>query len=138
MTELYARAVWPIHAVDGDTSDLVEDDGRRQYTVRRDRDLGIDTPEVHAADPLKRAEAAQAKLVRTQWFAEHLAHNTGTMRWPRIDGNLFSGFVEVPYFILRSEKPDTFDRWLSTITCQAGHSLQQALLDAGLAVEFKP
>ena len=135
--ELYWRPIWPVHEVDGDTSDYLEDDGRRQYAVRRDRDLGINTPELHAKSPKERDRALAAKAFRAHWYAEHLPCNTDTLSWPRMDGTLFAGYVDVPYFLLRSEKADAFDRWLSTIMCQAGHVLPQALLDAGLAVQFR-
>jgi hypothetical protein len=128
--------IWPVHSVDGDTSDFLEDDGRRAYSVRRDRDLGINTPEMHSADPEQRKRAIAAKAFRESWFGQHLICNQKTVSWPRLDGSLFSGYVEVPYFILRSEKPDAFDRWLSTIRCQLGHVLPQALLDAGYAEPF--
>lgn len=131
--ETYWRKIWPVHEVDGDTSDVLEDDGRRAYAVRRERDLGIDTPEMHAADPLVRARAAQAAIYRRAWFEEHIACNTLHDSWPRVDGQLFAGYVEIPYFLLDSRKPDSFDRWLSLIECQAGHSLADALLQAGLA-----
>ena len=136
MTDFFDRPVWPVHSIDGDTNDWLEDNGRREYAIRRDRDLGINTPELHAADPEVRAKAYAAKDFREHWLAEHAAHNSATLKWPKLDGTLFAEYVAVPYFVLRSEKPDSFDRWLSTIECQAGHSLQQALLDSGLAVPF--
>lgn len=138
MSDFYTRAIWPVHEIDGDTTRYLEDDGRRSYTVRTERDLGINTPELHDPDPTIRAKALDAKTYRRQWFITHLAHNTATLSWPRITGDLFAEFVEVPYFVLRSAKPESFDRWLSEIYCQAGHNLQQALLDAGLAVTFTP
>ena len=140
--ELFERAIWPIHSIDGDTTRYVEDDGRRSYTVRTERDLGINTPELHSPDPALRAKAIEAKQFREEWFAEHVQCNKRTISWPRIDANpaptLFSEFVEIPYFILRTASPDSFDRWLSTIRCQAGHTLQQDLLDAGLAELYTP
>ena len=144
MTDFFTRPVWPVRSIDGDTSDWLEDNGRREYAVRRDRDLGINTPEMHATDPEVRAKAVEAKQFREAWLIEHVAHNTATLKWPKLRENdfgqtamlLWAEYVAVPYFVLHSEKPDSFDRWLSTIECQAGHSLQQALLDAGLAVPF--
>ena len=136
MIELYQRAIWPVRDVDGDTLDYLEDDGRRSYAVRRERTLGINAPEIHAPDPAVRQQAAAAAAEAVHWFTEHLPCNKEFKSWPRLDGSVFSGYVEVPYFLLDSRKPDSFDRWLSVITCQAGHSLGQHLLDLGLAVPF--
>lgn len=133
----FQRRIWPMHEVDGDTSGYIEDSGRRTYTVWRDRDLGINTPELHASDPAVRQKAEAAKAFRLAWFRTHVACNIDRDSWPRLDGNLFADTVEIPYFLLDSHASDSFDRWLSIITCQAGHNLQIDLLAAGLAVPFK-
>ena len=134
--DLYTRAIWPVHSVDGDTWDYLEDTGRRDYVVRRDRTLGINTPELHARDTAVRARAQAARAAVPVWFNDHLACNTAVLWWPRIDGTLFGEYVAIHYFLLRSEKTEEFGRWLADTWCQAGHNLGQYLLSAGLADPF--
>src|SRR5215467_2869794 len=119
--DLYTRAAWPVHRVDGDTADFLEDDGRRSYTLRRERMLGINTPELHASDPDVRAKAQQATDFMHAWLIQHLPHNALTVSWPKIDGNIFSETIDIHYFLITSSKPDAFDRWLCILKCQSGH-----------------
>jgi endonuclease YncB( thermonuclease family) len=121
----FADSLWTYRctvrrAVDGDTVDAYIDAGFLNYRLERLRLLGINTPELHAADPAVRATALQAKAFTEQWLAEHQAH--GPSDWP---------------FLIRSAKSDAFGRWLADLQCPQEHSLNQALLDAGLAVPFK-
>lgn len=119
------RSARLIYVVDGDTIYVEIDGGHRVRSDQKLRLLGVNTPELHDPDLNIRARAQQAKAFTTTWLTEHQAHNTQSLSW---------GGREVFPFNVRSEKGDSFDRWLALVQCQLGHDLCQDLLDSGLAV----
>jgi micrococcal nuclease len=106
--------------IDGDTLDTVIDVGFRLTTEQRVRLLAVNTPELRARDPAERAAAQQARTFVVDWVAQHAAHAVRA-DWP---------------FVVHTEKSDVFGRYLAHFTCAAGHSLNDDLLAAGLAVPF--
>lgn len=103
-----------IRVIDGDTFSAILDLGHRTYLKRAVRLLGVNTPELNDTDQAKRLLAQSAKSFVALWFASH-PHGTSS-EWP---------------FSLRSEKPDSFGRFLAHVECCEGHSLSQSLIDDG-------
>lgn len=119
MRDHYWRACAVLRVVDGDTVDLEIDLGFRTYAEHRVRLLGIDAPELRGprAQPVP---ARAAMRFADDWLREHAPHGGG--RPP----HRFA-------FNLRSEKADSFGRYLGLVECRDGHSLTEALLEAGHA-----
>jgi endonuclease YncB( thermonuclease family) len=110
-----------VRVVDADTLQFVVDLGYYAYAEHRMRLLGVDTPEMNARDAATRARAVAATEFTTQWVALHIQHSDD-VEWP----------VNV-----RSQKADSFGRFLAHLECGQGHSLNQELLDAGHAIPFR-
>jgi micrococcal nuclease len=109
--------------IDGDTLDVYVDAGFRNYRSERLRLLGVNTPELRAANPEERLRAQAAKSFVEQWVQDHRAHAASEAPdWP---------------FAIRTEKSDSFGRFLCHLECAQGHPLNQALLDAGHATVFR-
>ena len=117
-----ARAV---RVVDGDTLDVTIDRGMHDYSVERLRLLGVNAPETNKA-ATRKAGLAAAEFVR-EWLAAHARELDGPVpgvdpeRWP---------------LIVRTEKSDTFGRYLADVECRAGHGLNAALVERGHAIPF--
>lgn len=62
---MYEYQAFPIHVVDGDTVDLRVDLGFGIARTDRFRLYGINTPELHAKDPLERERAVAAQVCLT-------------------------------------------------------------------------
>jgi endonuclease YncB( thermonuclease family) len=125
LMDQFWRAARIVRVVDGDTIDVEIDGGHRRRSDQRLRLLGINTPELHSPDPAQRQKAIEAQSFVIDWLLTHEAHNTVALTW---------GGREIYPYNVRSEKGDSFDRWLADVQCQEGHDLGQALLDSGLAV----
>ncbi len=113
-----------IRVVDGDTVDLVVDLGFHCSLTGRFRLLGIDTPELHAADPTLRARAVEAKA--------HLLASIGET-W---DGTTWAlRLTDVRH------DPDNFGRWLAVLwkhdDAAVEQNVNQDLISAGLAVPYR-
>lgn len=117
-----------VRVIDGDTL-VVDIDLGFYVTVRQTvRLVGINTPELHATDPMVRCEAQKAKEFVELWFQQQ---NESKMD-----------------LTLRSEKPistDKYGRWLARVTASPKGSplieaavLNNDLLHAELAVEYNP
>lgn len=110
--------------VDGDTAIMLVDLGynvRGQHSIRF---MGVDAPEKFSGPPEERDRGRQATRFVEEWFSTHQFHMAGNVGWP---------------FIIRSEKDhQTFGRYIGDIYCQQGHSLAQALVEAGQAVPDGP
>lgn len=111
----FIRRARVLGVVDGDTIDVQIDVGFYLTAVQRLRLLGVNTPELHAADPVTRDLAQQARQLTTTWVLDHV-HGVPDTGWP---------------YTIRTEKADAFGRYLAVVMCREGHSLAQALLDAG-------
>ena len=98
--------------IDGDTLDVMIDQGFRNYREERLRVLGIDTPELSRGNDESKALGLRAKN-----RVEELC-----------------GDAEV---IIRTEKGDSFGRWLATITLHDGRDLGTLLIREGLARPYK-
>ena len=111
----------PYGVVDGDTFYAHIDLGFRSYTEQIIRILGVNCPEMTGLTH----DAGMAAADYTEnWFFQHKHIPTGMyIAWP---------------FTLRSEKGDSFGRWLADIWCSEGHNLSQDLLDSGNALIFSP
>jgi endonuclease YncB( thermonuclease family) len=110
--------------VDGDTVDLMVDLGFYVAMQRRFRLLGLNAPEVNAADPAVRAAAAQAKAALV---------------------NLISGPSVAGQLRVRSAKDagDKYGRYLGTLlvvdsTGTEVLNVNDALLKGGYAVAYNP
>lgn len=107
------------HVVDGDTVDLVIDQGFKEYKRIRVRIHGIDTPE--------RGEDGYhaAKNYVLKWFIQD-----SDISW-------FGHELEFPLLFESIDgKLDNFGRYLGRIWGVKGTELGQCLLDEGLAKEY--
>ena len=117
MRDTYWRRARVVRVVDADTLQFVVDLGFYAYAEHRMRLLGVNAPEVHAKDPDERQRAAAATAFSTQWLVDHAPHCVDP-EWP---------------VSIRTEKADSFGRFLALLECGEGHSLNQELLDSGHA-----
>ena len=114
-TDPYIRRARWTKTVDGDTAHLVIDLGWYIYAEHSVRILGIDTPEIRGAT---RLEGLAAKEFSDAWYKSH-QHD---LEWP---------------LLIRSEKADSFGRFLADVECSVDHeNLAEILLDNGLAKEY--
>jgi len=97
---------------DGDTIDMLIDVGFRMYSRQRIRLLGVNTPELRGGG---KQEGQRFKTLTLDWVSVGLAHSS----------------EEFP-FIIRTEKSDSFGRYLAEVTRKCdGRSLNQYLLEQG-------
>ena len=123
MKDAYWRRFRLLRIVDGDTIHATVDLGFRCTTEQAIRLLGIDTPELHGHGAEEAAKAQAAKEFVEDWAREHRHVSPGWMvPWP---------------YLLRSEKGDSFGRWLGVVECAEGHVLNDDLLAAGHAVPYR-
>ncbi len=101
-----------INVVDGDTVDAEVDLGFTVWVKVRFRLYGIDTPEVNSKNPLERQKAQEAK----QFVEERLLNQTR---------------------IIQTYKTDKYGRWLAEIFIDGDLSINEALLNEGLASDYK-
>ena len=103
---------YPHGVYDGDTIDMLIDVGFKMYSRQRVRLLGVNTPELRGEN---KQEGERFKQLTLNWIA----------------GGLLISNEDFP-FIIRTEKSDSFGRYLATITRKCdGQSLTQYLLDQG-------
>ena len=102
-----------LHGVyDGDTIDMLIDVGFRMYSRQRIRVLGVNTPELRGSD---KQEGERFKQLTLGWMTVGLTRSS----------------EEFP-FIVRTEKSDSFGRYLAEVTRKCdGQSLTQYLLEQG-------
>lgn len=107
-----------LHGVyDGDTIDMLIDVGFGMYSRQRIRVLGVNTPELRGDD---KQEGQRFKQLTLDWMIEGWNFSNG----------------EFP-FIIRTEKSDSFGRYLADITRKSdSQSLTQYLLGKG-SPEYK-
>lgn len=116
----YIRRVTPQRVIDGDSIVVLLDLGFRTYTENTLRLLAVDTPELNSRDASTRQAAQEAKAFTMDWLDFHRLHrNDIDSRWP---------------FVTRSERLDSFGRFLGTLVCHQGHDLTAALIDSGHGV----
>lgn len=114
MIDTYWRSIAVERCVDGDTIDVVIDLGFRMSAIHRVRLLGLNTPE-------KKNETMQAGRDAQAW----------------VENWLLTHAHSLPKFFMRTEKADAFNRYLATIECCDGHSLNDELLASGHAVVWE-
>jgi micrococcal nuclease len=115
--EIFVYRARAVRVVDGDTCDLIVDLGFRMTTTQRFRLLGVDTPELHSKDTYERERAVAAMQALTSMLAQ------GTGDWP---------------LLIRTQKSDSFGRWLAEIWVENNSlHVNDALLAGGYAVPFK-
>ena len=117
--EYNARAV---RVIDGDTIELRADVGFHTYVQKKFRLLGVDTPELRGGTAESKERARKAKD-----FVEQIVANRP--------------------LIIRTEKPDSFGRWLARVFIvyqakdgpvhDALEDLSQLLIDEGHGVPYK-
>lgn len=117
--DAYWRRFTLARVVDGDTILARIDLGYYLTTEQMVRLLWVNAPELHDEDAAVRAAALASKDYTTQWFAAHADHDAGG------------------WFYGRTEKDDSFGRWLMQIECGALHSLQTDLTETGHAVPYR-
>ena len=102
---------------DGDTIDMVIDVGFRMSSRQRIRVLGVNTPELRGD---QKEEGKRFKLITAGWMVQATNKHDGPFP-----------------FIVRTEKADSFGRYLADITRKFdGQSLTQFLLEQG-SPEYK-
>lgn len=115
MKDPYIRKCKLIRVVDGDTVILRIDLGYKCFTEHSIRLLGVDTPELRSKDPDERMRAQDAKSFVKDWFRSHGQD-----------------------LVIRSEKSDSFGRWLGDISCSSCKSnLGGRLLELGHAEPYE-
>ncbi len=108
--------------IDGDTFTATLSAGLNLYSVQHIRLLDVDTPELRGSSAEEHARAVAAKDYTVQWVAERSAENPSHADFP---------------LWIRTEKADSFGRWLGRIESSDGRCLNSDLLLAGHAVAFK-
>jgi micrococcal nuclease len=121
MKDAYWRRARLQRVIDGDTIQMVIDLGFYASVEHRVRLLGVNTAELHAHDTTLRTKALDARTFTTNWLAEHGSHLEADVDWP---------------FVIRTEKADSFGRFLAFVECCQAHSLTDDLLSSGMAEVF--
>ena len=107
-----------VKVVDGDTVDMLIDQGFRVQITQRVRLLGVDAPERDTP------EGKAAKAWVTEWFTVTGAARAllGQGLWP---------------YEVTTHKParDKYDRWVAEIWCKE-RSITQELLNTGIALPW--
>lgn len=98
--------------VDGDTLQVVIDTGFQSFRRERIRLLGIDTPELRRGTEAGKEKAREAR--------------------DRVIALVFEREV-----VIRTEKADSFGRWLATVELPDGRDLGRILIAEGLAKEYR-
>lgn len=117
MPELWWWQIRPTRVIDGDTVEVVVDVGFHVARTERVRLLGVDTPELFRGSVEEREKGRAAREFTESWFDVHQHEG---INWP---------------FFMRSEKGDSFGRWLGSIECCEGHKLADDLISSGHAVQ---
>ena len=109
------------NVIDGDTIDVTLDLGLHLTSTQRVRLLGVNCPELHAADPEVRTAAINA-LDYTRTTIDEWQDNT-TLKFP---------------LLVTTTKTDAFGRWLADVESAMFHTdtLSNELLTAGHAVPY--
>lgn len=103
---MYTYEIRRVHrVVDGDTYDLELDLGFYQFGVYRVRLLGVDTPEIYGRNATPEGQAAKEAV--EAWFE---LHSNGDV------------------LVAKTQKADSFGRWLAYITCSCNDDLASHLL----------
>lgn len=111
-----------MRVVDGDTVDLEVDMGFRMFAQHRFRILGIDTPELRrGTEEQKEAGRAAKKRVEELMKIDDAEARLGNP-WD---------------LTVRTEKADSFGRYLAEITLGSGADLGDTLLAEGHAIPYK-
>lgn len=127
MTGLYTYRAQCVGVVDGDTIDVVLDCGFHAYRFERLRLLGVNTPELKSKVRLEREAAEKARA----WLYGELGAVEGNEGYALISSEAWP-------LIVRTEKCDSFGRWLATVWCDGvAQSVNDRLLDLELGVVYK-
>jgi micrococcal nuclease len=107
----YTRNAELVRVIDGDTFECLIDMGLRIYVKKKIRVYGINCPEMKG---LSKPEGQRAKKFAQEWFKNNLEFTVRTVN----DG-----------------LEDSFGRLIAVVESSTG-TLEQALLDNGLAIKF--
>jgi len=119
----YIRKCRILKVIDGDTLEVEIDLGFNMRMTERVRLLGINCPEMKGTT---KAAGEAAHYFVEEWLLDNAGPTVGE------DGGIFDyGIV-----FMRSEKDDSFGRWLALIETEEGLNLNQAILEAGHAVPW--
>jgi len=110
-----------VNVVDGDTIDVVLDCGLHVHRTERLRLLGVNCPELHAADPIVRFTALEAKNFTSDTIDEWQSNDEA--EWP---------------LLVETFKADAFGRYLANVTSRIFHSdtLSNEIIATGHGVAF--
>lgn len=111
----YVRRARITRVIDGDTVRATIDLGWNASIEQNCRLLRVDAPEVRGTE---RPEGLAAEAFVQAWVDEHAMGS-----WP---------------FTIRSEKADSFGRYLIELTARGGCNLNDDLLAAGYAADWIP
>jgi micrococcal nuclease len=111
---MYEYQATLIKVIDGDTLDLLVDQGIRVFNEQRLRLYGVNTPELHDKDPAVRAKANEAK----QYLIDNLPTGKNTIR-----------------IVTIKDEGDKYGRLLAKVYV-GDRLINQELIDKGLAVAF--
>jgi micrococcal nuclease len=118
--DAYIRKCRVLRVTDGDTIHISVDLGYRVSTVQCVRLLGVNCPEVKGET--RDAGVAAHRFV-LDWLSSVTCEDYIRGGW---EGD----------FIIRTEKSDSFDRWLGVIYAENGECLNDELLKSGHAVPW--
>ena len=110
--ELYKYKCFITNVVDGDTVDAIIDLGFSIQAKHRLRLLGVDTPELRDKDEATRLKAQEAKTFVTETLLNK-------------------------EFVVKTEKSDSFGRYLAIIYLDDTKTLNDLLIEKGYAEVFK-
>ncbi len=118
MLDPYIRRAAILRVIDGDTLRLRVDLGWNVFSDHNVRLLRVNAPEMKLAT---KAAGLASKLFVEGWMTEHALHVPAPTLWP---------------FTIRSEKDDSFGRYLVELSCGKSHNLSDDLLSSGFAVPY--
>lgn len=122
MKDPYVRKCRLLRVVDGDTAHMEIDLGYRNFAQHSIRFLGIDCHEIYRGTEEEKKKGQKAKAYVEKWFQHHMIANPG------------EGIIGSYMFLIRSEKADSFGRYLGEIWNWDGKfCLNEELLRNGLA-----
>jgi len=117
----------PFRVVDADSIDVVCDMGMRSRFSPRLRLLRVDAPEIHGSESEAGVEARDFTI---EWLLRHrcaLGFEPAD-QWKRV--RLLPVDERTWPLLIRTEKGDSFDRWLAeVIHPESGDSLNQDIID---------
>jgi len=118
----YARKARLKNVVDGDTVRMTIDLGFRDYQEHSLRLSGVAANNLHRGTDEEKRLGRECRQFVVKWFERHRTLCGTTAKWP---------------FVIVTEKSESFGRYLGTVYCVEGHTLNDDILASGLAEPYQ-